>query len=76
MADAINFLFPKIPKLISTVIDHYKNGPPKPSWNLKFHLIFAFIQLAIDDLYHSTIEDVQRFSNKPAAIPPDFAVDQ
>ncbi|KAF0541992.1 alpha/beta-hydrolase [Gigaspora margarita] len=76
MTDVIKFIFPKIPKFISTALDHYKNGPPKPSWNLKFHLAFVAAKLSIDDLYYATVEEAQELCNKPVTISPDFAVDQ
>src|SRR6185312_5180146 len=76
MADAIKFIFPKIPNLISTIINHYKNGPPKPSWNLIFHLALVTTRLTLDSLYYTKVEDVQRFSSKPVVISSDFAVDQ
>ncbi|CAG8706630.1 17658_t:CDS:2, partial [Dentiscutata erythropus] len=76
MADAIKFIFPKIPTLISTIIDHYKNGPPKPSWNLLFHLSFRFTKLALDGFDYVTIENAQAFSNMSVAISPDFAVNK
>ncbi|CAG8554148.1 12219_t:CDS:2, partial [Dentiscutata heterogama] len=76
MADAIKFIFPKIPTLISTIIDHYKNGPPKPSWNLLFHLSFMFTKLALDGFDYVTIENAQAFSNRSVAISLDFAVNK
>ncbi|RIB25295.1 Alpha/Beta hydrolase protein [Gigaspora rosea] len=76
MADAIKFIFPKIPNLISTIINHYKNGPPKPSWNLIFHLALVTTRLTLDSLYYTKVEDVQRFTSKPVAISSGFAVDQ
>ena len=38
MADIIKFAVSATSTLISTTIHHYLNGPPQPSWNLKFHL--------------------------------------
>ncbi|RIB19988.1 Alpha/Beta hydrolase protein [Gigaspora rosea] len=76
MADALKFIFPKIPALFSTIINHYKHGPPKPSWNLLFHLSFMFTKLALDGFYYITIEDAQAFSDRPTAISLDFALDR
>jgi acetyl esterase/lipase len=61
----VNLLFS-----ISTVLRHYLNGPPKPSWDLKFHLIWATIKLKVENDSALTIEQVQRDSFRPVIPAP------
>ncbi|GBB94214.1 hypothetical protein RclHR1_23100002 [Rhizophagus clarus] len=52
------------PLLISTTINHYLKGPPRPSWNLKFHLTWAIYKSAFgnDTSSVKTIEQMQEDS--------------
>ncbi|CAG8768042.1 21572_t:CDS:2, partial [Racocetra persica] len=36
--------FSSIPTIFSTVLKHYTEGPPKKSWDLKFHLTLAVVK--------------------------------
>ncbi|CAG8486653.1 5237_t:CDS:2 [Ambispora leptoticha] len=59
----------RAPLLAETVITHYRNGPPQPSWDLKFHLFFKLIKTLFDDSSEVTIEVMQDFTGKPNLIP-------
>ncbi|CAG8621141.1 1217_t:CDS:2, partial [Cetraspora pellucida] len=76
MADRINFILPKIPTLISTIISHYKDGPPQPSWDLKLHMAFMATKFSIEYLFNTAVEKSQALCNKLNDIPHGFAVDQ
>jgi acetyl esterase/lipase len=67
----VNLLFS-----ISTALKHYLNGPPKPSWDLKFHLIWATIRSKIENNSALTIEQVQRNSFRPAPAPADMKINK
>ncbi|CAI2176472.1 17363_t:CDS:2 [Funneliformis geosporum] len=58
----------KTPMLISTAISHYREGPPQPSWDLKFHLVFAFIKSMFNDFCEQTIEQAQKSSFRPIPV--------
>ncbi|CAB5180070.1 unnamed protein product [Rhizophagus irregularis] len=62
MADFVKLVVPKTPLLISTTIKHYLDGPPKPSWDLKFHLAVILVRSLFKDSSTLTIEQVQRAS--------------
>ncbi|CAG8771343.1 11172_t:CDS:1, partial [Dentiscutata heterogama] len=41
---AFFLLLPLIPIISSTVFKHYTEGPPKKSWDLKFHLSVTLLK--------------------------------
>ncbi|GES75171.1 alpha/beta hydrolase protein [Rhizophagus clarus] len=41
-------------------IKHYLNGPPRPSWDLKFHLTWAMLKSALEIRHTKTIEQAQK----------------
>ncbi|CAG8707232.1 12216_t:CDS:2, partial [Funneliformis mosseae] len=71
MNDFFNLAVKKAPMLISTTINHYRKGPPQPSWDLKFHLVFALIKSNIGDFNNLTIEQAQQDSKRHAPLLPD-----
>jgi acetyl esterase/lipase len=56
------------PLLISTTIKHYLNGPPRPSWDLNFHIIWAKFASLFESAITKTVEQMQRdsFNFRPA----------
>ncbi|CAG8757769.1 16687_t:CDS:1, partial [Funneliformis caledonium] len=66
----------KTPMLVSTTINHYRKGPPQPSWDLKFHLAFALIKSFIGDLIDHTIEQAQQSSKHPVPLLPDIIANE
>jgi hypothetical protein len=76
MSDFAKFVLPKTPLLISTTIKHYLNGPPKPSWDLKFHLIVTMIKSFLVDYNGLTIEHVQKASFRPVPVPAGTMVNE
>ncbi|CAG8460842.1 3829_t:CDS:2 [Acaulospora colombiana] len=51
-------------------------GPPKPSWDLQFHLLFALIKSFIQDGKNKTVEDIQQQSFMVVPLPADFNEDK
>ncbi|CAG8714463.1 15819_t:CDS:1, partial [Dentiscutata heterogama] len=41
---AFFLLLPLIPTISSTIFKHYIEGPPKKSWDLKFHLAVTLLK--------------------------------
>src|SRR5688572_11003328 len=54
--------------VISTTFNHYVHGPPQPSWDLKFHIVFKTLQSILNDNVNRTIEQIQ---NSPPVPVPD-----
>ncbi len=69
------FAIKKSPTLISTTINHYLNGPPYPSWDLKFHLVHKILQLLLTNI-NLTIEQVQEFSIRPIPAPAGITISE
>ncbi|CAG8483620.1 12479_t:CDS:2 [Ambispora gerdemannii] len=66
----------RIPLITETLIIHYRNGPPKPSWSLKFHLIFVVLKSLIPDFQRKTIEQLQEASMRPNPTPSYVRIDE
>ncbi|RUS19533.1 Alpha/Beta hydrolase protein, partial [Endogone sp. FLAS-F59071] len=66
----IKEVIPRTPLLVSTVVNHITKGPPAPSWDLKFHLLVAFVK---DHIAKGkvTIERIQEVNNREVPL-PDF----
>ncbi|PKK72849.1 alpha/beta-hydrolase [Rhizophagus irregularis] len=66
MAELIKFS----PLLISTSIKHYLNGPPRPSWDLKFHLTWALYKsiFSYTSMGAKTIEQMQEDTFRPTPV--------
>jgi hypothetical protein len=71
MIDYVNFS----PLSISTTIKHYLNGPPRPSWDLKFHLTWAMIKSMFTNT-SATIEQLQEDSFRPSPIKADVMINE
>ncbi|PKC09338.1 hypothetical protein RhiirA5_398785 [Rhizophagus irregularis] len=56
---------------ISLRIKHYLIGPPKPSWDLKFHQIWAMIKSMSENTSTMTIEQMQSVSFQPDPTPAE-----
>ncbi|CAG8796053.1 24594_t:CDS:2, partial [Racocetra persica] len=67
--------FSSIPTIFSTVLKHYTEGPPKKSWDLKFHLIMAMIKNNIR-LQKRSIEQTQKeFADQfKITLPPNITI--
>nr|CAG8528573.1 5292_t:CDS:2 [Entrophospora candida] len=64
----------KVHTIFSSIINYYYYGPPQPSWDLKFYLIFKIIK---DDLSaRRTIEDLQGVFNTKSAARSGTLVDE
>ncbi|RIB18323.1 Alpha/Beta hydrolase protein [Gigaspora rosea] len=57
------FLLPVIPALSSAVFKYYTEGPPKRSWDLKFHLTLALIKTNYRFM-KLPVEQVQKIADK------------
>ena len=65
-----------IPLLFSTTIKHYIDGPPQPSWNLKYHLTTALIRSSFGGK-NLTIEQMQSGSViGSASVPADIMINE
>jgi hypothetical protein len=66
------------PLLISTTIKHYLNGPPRPSWDLKFHLFWAKFASLYESAITKTVEQMQRdsFNFRPAPVQADVMINE
>jgi acetyl esterase/lipase len=76
MSDFAKLIVPKTPLLISTTIKHYINGPPKPSWDLKFHLSMVMLKSMLNDTNNRTIEQMQSMSVRPVPVPAGMIVNE
>jgi len=65
----------KSPILISTTIKHYLNGPPQPSWNLKFHLILKVLQ-SFSTNTSLTVEQLQELTSRPMPVPAGITISE
>ncbi|CAG8594043.1 17102_t:CDS:2 [Cetraspora pellucida] len=67
--------FSSIPTIFSTALEHYTKGPPRKSWDLKFHLLIAMIQHNMS-LPLKSIEQAQKEFEKQfeAKIPPNLTI--
>ncbi|RGB39481.1 Alpha/Beta hydrolase protein [Rhizophagus diaphanus] len=73
MLDFIKFS----PLLISTTIKHYLNGPPRPSWDLKFHTTWALYRSMFSSTSSSkTFEQMQKDSFLLAPVPAGVMIDE
>jgi acetyl esterase/lipase len=63
--------------LISTTFNHYLNGPPRPSWDLKYHLAWAMLKLMFRNVRATTIEQMQRDSFRiHTTVPADVVINE
>jgi acetyl esterase/lipase len=72
MIDYIKFS----PLLISRTINHYLNGPPRPSWDLKFHLTWAMFKSIYENTSAKTIEQMQIDSFCTAPVPAGMMINE
>jgi hypothetical protein len=74
MIDVIRFS----PLYISTTVKHYLNGPPRPSWDLKFHLIWAMLKSSLSNngTNAKTIEQMQRDSFRLDPVPAGMMINE
>ncbi|CAG8509638.1 6534_t:CDS:2 [Acaulospora colombiana] len=68
----LKLIVPKIGVVVSAAIKHYIKGPPQPSWDLPFHLLFALRKSISEDIMNQTIEEVQQFLRMGPPLPADF----
>ncbi|GBC07312.1 hypothetical protein RclHR1_07390006 [Rhizophagus clarus] len=61
---------------ISTTIKHYLNGPPRSSWNLKYHLNWAIIKSMLENTKEVTIEQMQKGSFLPRSAPAGVLINE
>ncbi|PKK61364.1 hypothetical protein RhiirC2_816866 [Rhizophagus irregularis] len=61
---------------ISLRIKHYLIGPPKPSWDLKFHQIWAMIKSMSENASTMTIEQMQSVSFQPDPTPAGVMINE
>ncbi|RGB22400.1 Alpha/Beta hydrolase protein [Rhizophagus diaphanus] len=61
---------------ISLRIKHYLIGPPKPSWDLKFHQIWAMIKSMSENTSNMTIEQIQSASFRPDPTPAGVMINE
>src|ERR1044071_6146391 len=66
----------EIPKIISTTFNHYARGPPQPSWNLKFHLVFKIIQSALNHNNKQTLEQIQELRGHSVPVPKGVIISE
>src|SRR6266542_6070318 len=66
----------KTPILISTTINHYLNGPPQPSWNLKFHLFINLLKSLLKDTTSLTVEQLQELTIRPVPVPAGMTISE
>ncbi|CAJ0637615.1 5754_t:CDS:2 [Entrophospora sp. SA101] len=69
-------LLQKVPMICSSTIDYYRYGPPQPSWNLKFYLMYKLIKDGMASSSSQTIENIQGTYNTKTAIDNDIFVDE
>jgi hypothetical protein len=62
--------------IISTTLKHYLNGPPKPSWSLKFHLIWATLKLMSENTSAITIEQMQKDTSRSDPAPDGVMINE
>jgi hypothetical protein len=72
----VKLLVSKTPLLISATTKHYLNGPPKPSWDLNFHLVVIMIKSIFEDVSGRTIEHAQRASSVPIPVPDGVMINE
>jgi acetyl esterase/lipase len=74
MIDYIKFS----PIVISTTIKHYLNGPPRPSWDLKYHLTWAIFRSHFSPTVSNakTIEQMQQESFRPSPLPAGVMINE
>ncbi|CAG8825051.1 5499_t:CDS:1, partial [Racocetra persica] len=67
--------FESISTISSTVLKHFTEGPPKKSWDLKFHLTMAMIIKGNDRLSKTPIEQIQKeYGKHTVKIPPNITI--
>ncbi|CAB4492081.1 unnamed protein product [Rhizophagus irregularis] len=64
------------PLLISTTIKHYFNGPPRPSWDLKFHINWSKLISLLESANTKTIEQMQQDGSNPAPVQADVMINE
>ncbi|GBB83153.1 hypothetical protein RclHR1_00010035 [Rhizophagus clarus] len=57
-------------------IKHYLNGPPRPSWDLKFHLTWAMLKSALESSHTTTIEQAQKNFSLFGLTPADEVINE
>ncbi|CAJ0634999.1 10261_t:CDS:2 [Entrophospora sp. SA101] len=65
-------LLPKAPILFSSTINYYRYGPPQPSWDLKFYLMFNITK----DAFGKPFEDIQKMFTVNSAVDDGVLVDE
>ncbi|CAB4395288.1 unnamed protein product [Rhizophagus irregularis] len=64
------------PLLISTTTKHYFNGPPRPSWDLKFHINWSKLISLLESANTKTIEQMQQDGSNPAPVQADVMINE
>ncbi|KAG0206343.1 hypothetical protein BGX28_002197 [Mortierella sp. GBA30] len=69
----LRVMVPKVPLLISTTVNHYSYGPPKPSWSYRFSITVALLQSFIAHVNSVPVRQSQtlsRISEEDAPVDP------
>ncbi|GBC07373.1 hypothetical protein RclHR1_07410009 [Rhizophagus clarus] len=61
---------------ISTTINHYFNGPPRTSWNLKYHLNWAIMKSILENTAAATVEQVQKDTSRSEPAPAGVLINE
>jgi hypothetical protein len=66
------------PLFISITIKHYLNGPPRPSWDLKYHLTWALYKSLFShtNMGAKTTEQMQKETSRSAPVPADVMINE
>ncbi|GBB83148.1 hypothetical protein RclHR1_00010030 [Rhizophagus clarus] len=57
-------------------IKHYLVGPPRPSWDLKFHLLWATLKSSSEVFHTKTIEQIQKNTSYPRPAPAGVTINE
>ncbi|KAG9305518.1 hypothetical protein G9A89_006488 [Geosiphon pyriformis] len=74
MDNRIIYTLSKSQLFVRTVIKHYYEGPPQPSWDLRFHLSFMFMKSFFSDIIEKTIEEAQILTSVPPPTPSNVCI--
>ncbi|RHZ88562.1 hypothetical protein Glove_22g58 [Diversispora epigaea] len=73
MLETLKVLVSHTPTFASTIVNHYVKGPPQPSWDIQFHVIFVAIKILFGSSIVKTVEHTQKATAKGPPLSKEFS---
>ncbi|CAG8442429.1 2213_t:CDS:2 [Diversispora eburnea] len=68
MLKTFKVLVSNTPTFASAIVKHFVKGPPQPSWNIQFHIVFVALKTLLATFVTNTIEYSQEITAKGSAL--------